>query len=211
MSILHKFEAEHPGCIVTNMPVTTAGGFDTSCDVIVVPKHGWELDEEPTHRDDELVVSVAPQSPFAGDWPLVLVDVYLLSPEDLYARLRSGTAEPSSNVLEYTPVGPKACVHLGEAALSKLLGEEKTTSRGLQLLHCQYDIDLGFHDEVTSSETVRLKLKFQVRKAPRPTPLTRQLTIGSVKANLEALKACIAQPPFSYRPLPPFPAFSHPS
>jgi hypothetical protein len=192
MSVLDKFEAQHPGCVVANMPVTTAGGFDMSCDVILVPKHGWELDEEPTHRDDELVVSVAPHSPFAGDWPLVLVDVYLLSPEDLCARLRSGTAEPSSNVLEYTPVGPKTCVHLGEAALSKLLGEEKTTSRGLQLLHCQYDIDLGFHDEVSASETARLKLAFHVRKAPRPTPLTRQRSIASIKANLQALKACIA-------------------
>jgi hypothetical protein len=195
MSVLDKFEADHPGCVVKNMPVTTAGGSEMSCDVIVVPKHGWQLDEEPTHRDDELVVSVAPHSPLAGDWPLVLVDVYLLGPEDLHARLRSGKTEPSSNVLEYTPVGPAACVHLGEAALTSLLGEEKTTSRGLQLLHCQYDIDLGYDDEVSASETARLKLAFQVRKAPRPAPLTRQRTvgsIGSIKANLQALKACIA-------------------
>jgi hypothetical protein len=192
MSTIAKFEADHPGCIVKNMPVTTAGGFDMSCDVIVVPKHGWALDEEPTHRDDELVASVTPQEAFGGDWPLVLVDVYLLSPEDLYAKLRIGTANPSSNVLEYTRIGPAACVHVGEAALSKLLGEEKTTSRGLQLLHCQYDIDLGFQDEISASETACLKLKFQVLKAPRPKPLARELSIGSVKANLEALKACIA-------------------
>jgi hypothetical protein len=192
MSILDKFEAEHPGCIVKNMPVTTAGGFDMSCDVIVVPKHGWALDEEATERDDELLASVAPHEAFCGDWPLVLVDVYLLSPEDLYARLRIGTADPSSNVLEYTRIGPAACVHVGEANLSKLLGEEKTTSRGAQLLCCQYNLDLGFDDEVSSSETVRLKLAFQVRKAPRPKPLTRKLAMGSVKASLEALKACIA-------------------
>jgi hypothetical protein len=189
MSTLHQFEAEHPGCIATNMPVTTAGGFDTSCDVIVVPKNGWELVEEPTHRDD-FVVSVAPQSPLAGDWPLVLVDVYLLSPEDLCARLRSGTAEPSSNVLEYTPVGPKACVHLGEAALSTLLGEEKTTSRGLQVLHCQYGIDLGFQDEISASESASLTLKFEVRKAPRPKPLTRKGGF-SLDAKIQALKAFI--------------------
>jgi hypothetical protein len=190
MSVLEKFEAEHAGCVVQNMPLTTAGGFSLSCDVVLVPKPGWALNEEPTHRD-ELVVSVAPQEAFAGDWPLVLVDVYVLSPEDLYAKLRNGTANPSSNVLEYTKVGPSSCVHMGEANLSKLLGEEKTTSRGLQLLHCQYKIDLGFQDEISASESANLTLIFQVRKAPRPKPQTRKGGLTAVTANIQALKVFI--------------------
>jgi hypothetical protein len=201
MSIVGKFEEEHPGCVVQNMPLTTAGGFEMSCDVIVVPREScWTLDEEATHRDGELVVSVAPRYAFEGDWPLVLVDVYVLSPEALYAKLRIGTAEPSSIVGEYTSVGPAGCVHVGEANLSKLLGEEKP-SQGVQMLHCQYNVDLGFQDEISSSESVCIKLKFQVRKAPRPKPLTRTLSgprkLGSVAArasltdNIEALKAFI--------------------
>ncbi len=162
-----------------------------SCDVIVVPKNGWTLDEEATARDDELVVSVAPQVAFSGDWPLVLVDVYVLSPEALYAKLRIGTAEPSSIVGEYTRVGPAACVHMGEATLSKLLGEETTTTRGVQMLHCKYKVDLGFQDEISSSETVCLKMEFQMRKAPRPKPLTRNHGRASLSANIEALRAFI--------------------
>ena len=191
MSIIDKFEKEHPGCVVQNMPLTTAGGFDMSCDVIVVPKNGWTLDEEAPDRDDKLVVSVAPHEAFAGDWPLVLVDVYLLSPDALHAKLRSGTAEPSSIVLEYKILDPSSCVHMGEANLSKLLGEEKTTSRGLQLLHCQYNIDLGFQDEISASEAAYLKLEFQVRKAPRPKPLSRNHGRADVAAKIEALRAFI--------------------
>ena len=125
------------------------------------------------------------------DWPLVLVDVYVLSPEDLYAKLSIGTANPSSNVLEYTRVGPAACVHMGEATLSKLLGEETTTTRGVQMLHCKYKVDLGFQDEISSSETACLKMEFQMRKAPRPKPLTRNHGRASVAANIEALRAFI--------------------
>jgi hypothetical protein len=51
------------------------------------------------------------------------------------------------------------------------------------------NVDLGFDDEVSSSETACLKLTFQVRKAPRPKPLTRKFAMGSVTASLEALKA----------------------
>jgi hypothetical protein len=190
MSIIDIFEAAHPGCVVKDMPLTTAGGLDTSCHVIVVPKNGWTLDEEATHRDEELVVSVAPREAFSGAWPLVLVDVYVLGPEALHAKLRSDAAEPSSIVLEYKILGPSACVHLGAANLSELLGQEKTTSRGLQLLHCQYNVDLGFQDEISASESVCIKLEFQVRKAPRPKPLTRAGT-ASVTANIEALRAFI--------------------
>jgi len=41
MSVLAKFETEHAGCVVQNMPLTTAGGFSLSCDVVLVPKPGW--------------------------------------------------------------------------------------------------------------------------------------------------------------------------
>ncbi len=80
MTTIDEFERQHPGCVVSNMPIVTAGGYSMSCDVIVVPKKDWALDEEPTHRDDELVTSVLSKEAFSGEWPLVLVDVYLLSP-----------------------------------------------------------------------------------------------------------------------------------
>ncbi len=208
MSIIAKFEEEHPGCVVKNMQLATAGGFEMSCDVMVVPRAScWTLDEEATDRNDELVVSVAPQYAFQGDWPLVELDVYVHVDEvqGLYATLSSDIPYASSNVPENVVpqnVVPMACVHVGQASPSAALGEQKTNSRGDQLLYCQYNLNLGFEDEVSASFWAEcLKLQFQVRKNARRRPLTRTLsgprTTGSVAArasltdNIEALKAFI--------------------
>ena len=206
MFIIAKFEEEHPGCVVKNMQLTTAGGFSMSCDVMVVPRAScWTLDEEATHRDGELVVSVAPRYAFEGDWPLVELDVYVHVDEmqGLYATLSSDIPDASSNAPENVVpqnVVPMACVHVGQASLSAALGEQKTNRRGDQLLYCQYNLNLGFEDEASASFWAEcLKLQFQVRKNARPRPLTRThsgsrtmgLTGASLADNIEALKAFI--------------------
>jgi hypothetical protein len=205
MSIVDKFQEEHPGCVVKNMQLTTAGEFSMSCDVMVVPRDScWTLDEEATDRDDELVVSVSPQYDFEGDWPLVELDVYVHVDEmqGLSATLSSDIhawSNAPENVVSQNVV-PMACVHVGQASLSAALGEQKTNSRGDQLLYCQYNLNLGFEDEGSASFWAEcLKLQFQVRKNARRRPLTRThigsrtmgVTGASLADNIEALKAFI--------------------
>jgi hypothetical protein len=205
MSIIDKFKKKHPGCVVQNVEVTTAGGFSMSCDVMVVPRKYWTLDEEAS--DGELVVSVAPLYAFEGDWPLVALDVYVHvdKMQGFYANLSSDipyAPYASSNVPENVvpkKVVPMACVHVGQASLSAAEGKQKTNSHGDQILYCQYNLNLGFEEEVSKSEAACLKLQFQVHKNARRIPLTRThsgsrtmgLTGASLADNIEALKAFI--------------------
>ena len=132
---LQKFEEKHSGCVVYDQEIVI-GAENFSCYVMLVPQKGWVVQDPGTHENHTLVSNVLPIVPLTEGWPLVLVDVYLLSPHEFYARLTDG------NNKEYKKVTPMTCVNMGQASLSKLLGTEITSKAGTQMIHCEYCLDL---------------------------------------------------------------------
>jgi hypothetical protein len=103
---LKKFEEEHSGCVVNDQKIVI-GVENFSCYVMVVPQKGWVVQDTGTHENHTLVTNVQPIVPLTEGWPLFLVDVYLLSPHEFYARLTDG------NNKEYKNVTPMTCVNMG--------------------------------------------------------------------------------------------------
>jgi hypothetical protein len=101
-----KFEEEHSGCVVNDQEIVI-GVENFSCYVMVVSQKGWVVQDPGTHENHTLVTNVQPIVPLTQGWTLVLVDVYLLSPHEFYARLTDG------NNKEYKNVTPMTCVNMG--------------------------------------------------------------------------------------------------
>jgi len=173
MDIVAQFEADHPTCVVVEVPNSFDGGLDTKSHVILVPPLNWEINEEPTHREKAVVVSLVPLIPLDNGWPLVVVDVYVVSSEDIHAQLRHMSLDESPTS-EYKEVGPTKCVKLGPATLSTALGDEDTTTR----LHCQYRLDLRYNTEKAFNP-----IDFFVKREKKPTRLSmmqkRKLDLAS--------------------------------
>lgn len=188
---LAQFKEEHKNCDVDDVLVGMHWDDTWHVKVMVVPSNQWEVNTYLNGQSErELVATVYPLTEFEK-WPLVTVDVYLLSPEHVYVHMRPAPAADAAPIApteahKFTEVRPATCTKIGTAVLSSSLCTQHNSRQLGDYLERMYQVDLTFQEDgkIYATSDRGIDLTFNACKKP-PKALTRRSTVG-VSGNLES-------------------------
>jgi len=175
--ILADFKKEHPNSSVGQVEVKMLENKFNS-QVIVVPREGWRVDTDesdgagahimaeweaanPYIRELPVfsVTNVTPTKKIEGNWPDVLVDVYLLCGADAWVGLRRST---DPKLKDFVKLSRNRCVKVGEVNVSiGVTGQPEPDN-----LTCTYHLDLRHQGRVLTGETGYIIVQFNVKRNP---------------------------------------------
>jgi hypothetical protein len=175
--ILADFKKEHPNCSVGQVVVKMQMNKVNS-KVIVVPREGWRVDTDESDGDGAhimadwvaanscrkmqpvfSVTNVTPTEKIEGNWPDVLVDIYLLCRTDASVCLRRSTDAQQKG---FVKLSLSNCVKVGEVNVSiDVTGQPEPDN-----LTCTYHLDLRHRENVLPNETAYIIMQFNVKRNP---------------------------------------------